>query len=309
MWTRRLLFAVCASFVGVGLGWVLAYPAGPSPSVFVRVCAVGLGSTVFGLAALTWVGRDDRRPLVSPTEFWQWIAALTGAWAVAEAVLLVLGAADVQAGRVVGLSVGQFVQYLTDSPTGRVGGAATAIAAALTIGAVVAYRRAGQTSAAAVLVVSGLALVVRPVTGHMSQQLFGSALGAVHVLAAALWLGGLVALIVAARTRSMWSVWLPRYSTLAWRCVWVLVVTGLVDAAVRLGGVSALLGTGYGRIVMAKIVALVGLLAVGWWWRRTWVPAASQHRVSADISVRRATGEVTLMALAFGLAAALATTA
>jgi putative copper resistance protein D len=91
--------------------------------------------------------------------------------------------------------------------------------------------------------------------------------------------------------------------------VCLLTLTGVVDAAVRLGGVSALTDTGYGRIVVAKAVMLAALLALGWWWRRTWVGRAAAHRMRADDSLRRATVEVVAMAVAFGLAAALATTA
>ncbi|NLG55427.1 MAG: copper resistance protein CopD [Rhodococcus sp.] len=306
--TRRLLIAVPAALCGVGLAWVLAHPAGPSPSAVVRVVTLGLGSTVFGLAALTWLGRDDRRPLLGAAEQWRWVAGLSGAWAVSEALLLVVSASDAHAGRLSGLSVDQFTTYLTGSGTGRVGLVVLVLTTALAVGAAIAYRCSADSAATAVLVSSGLALIVRPVTGHMSQQLLGSALGALHALAAALWCGALVALVLTAHSRGLWAVWLPRYSTLAWRCVWVLMLTGVIDALVKLGGVSALWTTGYGRIVAAKLVLLLVLLAAGWWWRRTWVPGAVAHRVSASSSTTRAIGEIAVMAVAFGLAAALATT-
>jgi putative copper resistance protein D len=73
--------------------------------------------------------------------------------------------------------------------------------------------------------------------------------------------------------------------------------------------VGALVDTGYGRIVLAKTAALLALGALGWWWRRTWVPAAGAHRMQAEDSLRRAVLEALAMAVAFGLAAALATTA
>jgi putative copper resistance protein D len=62
-------------------------------------------------------------------------------------------------------------------------------------------------------------------------------------------------------------------------------------------------------VILAKIVAIAMLVALGWWWRRTWVVASAAHRMSSDGSLRRAIGEVVFMAIAFGLAAALATTA
>ncbi|QNG20859.1 copper resistance protein CopD [Rhodococcus triatomae] len=305
---RRLLLAVPTSLIGVGLAWLLAHPAGPAPASVVRVLAVGLGSTVLGLTALAWIGRGDRRPLVEPARLWQLTAALSGAWAVTEIVLLGLGAADARAGAVSGLSVAQFSEYVTHSSTGRVGVLVVVLVVAISVASAVTYRRESAPSVVPVLVLGALALVVRPITGHMSQQFLGSALDAVHVLAAALWFGGLTALALTVRSRGAWSVWLPRYSTLAWRSVWVLTVTGVIDAVVKLGGVSPFWDTGYGRIVSAKILALAALLALGWWWRRSWLPDAESHRISAEVSARRATVEVVLMAVVLGLAAALATT-
>lgn len=53
----------------------------------------------------------------------------------------------------------------------------------------------------------------------------------------------------------------------------------------------------------------VALLGLGWWWRRSWVPVATDHRMTADSSLRRALIEVVVMAAVFGLAATLAVTA
>ncbi|WP_238071928.1 CopD family protein, partial [Rhodococcus zopfii] len=142
-----------------------------------------------------------------------------------------------------------------------------------------------------------------------AQQPLGSLLDAVHVLAAGLWVGVLVALALTVRSRGAWARLLPRYSTLAVWCVVALVATGVIDAAVRLGSVSALVDTGYGRIVLAKAVLLAGLVGVASWWRRTWVPAAAAHRATAEVSLRNAVLEVCASSVAFGLAAALATTA
>ncbi len=133
----------------------------------------------------------------------------------------------------------------------------------MTLIAAVAYRRSLPWPAAPVLALTGLALIARPIGGHMSQQTLGSLLDAAHVLAAATWFGMLTALALTARSRGAWASLLPRYSTIAWRCVWVLAATGLINAAVRLGGIAPLVTTGYGRVVLAKVVALAGLLAAG----------------------------------------------
>lgn len=304
-----LLFAVPTSFVGVACGWALARPQDSTPSGAVRALCLLLGSAVLGLAVLGWWARTDARPVAPAATVWRLSAALAGSWMLAEGVLLAMAAADAGGTPLSTLSVSRFGSYITEIGAGRVGLATLVCTAAITLWSGIAFRREGARIALPVLVVSALALVTRPVTGHMSQQAFGPVLDAVHALAAATWFGLLAALAVTLRSRSDWSTWLPRYSTVAWRCVWLLTATGVVDAAVRLGGVSPLFDTGYGRIVLAKVVVLTALLGLGWWWRRTWVVRAAAHRTSAEDSLRRAVLEVVAMAVAFGLAAALATTA
>lgn len=305
----RLLSTVLTALAGVGLAWLLATPDGPSPTSAVRVLAVGLGATVFGLAGWQWLQRDERRPALAPHLLWRATAAVAGAWVVAEVVLLILEAAETAGGSRFAVAPGTVVDFVRFVDAGRLGAVTVAAAAVVTVTAAVAYRRELPWPAAPVLALSGVGLIARPISGHMSQQALGSLLDAGHVLAAATWFGMLVALALTARSRGAWSVLLPRYSAIAWRCVWILAVTGIVDAAIRLGGIAPLVTTGYGRVVLAKVVALAALLWAGWWLRRTWVAPAAGHRIGADASLRRAVGESAAMAVAFGLAAALATTA
>lgn len=304
-----LLSTVLTALAGVGVAWLLATPDGPSPTSAVRVLAVGLGSTVFGLAGWQWLQRGDRRPALDPSLLWRTTAAAAGAWTVAEAVLVILEAAETEGRSRFAVAPGTVVDFVRLVGAGRLGAVTVACTAIVAVTAAVAYRRTLPWPAAPVLALSGLALIARPISGHMSQQTLGSLLDAGHVLAAATWFGMLVALALTARSRGAWSALLPRYSTVAWRCVWVLAATGVVNAAIRLGGITPLVTSGYGRVVLAKVVALAALLAAGWWLRRTWVTPAAAHRIGADASLRRAVCESAAMAIAFGLAAALATTA
>ncbi|NLE78962.1 MAG: CopD family protein [Rhodococcus sp.] len=306
---RVLLFAVPTGLVGVALAWWLAAPDGPGVSAFVRVLTLLLGSLTLGLGVLGWMGRDDRRPAASPDALWRYAAWTGGAWVLCEAILLTMTAAEVENVSATGMSVAQFAEFLTHATSGRIGVAAVVCAVAISAYAAFAFRSGRELPIMPVIALSALALVLRPVTGHMSQQVLGSALDAVHALAAATWIGVLAALAATLRSRGAWAAWLPRYSTLAWRCVWALTITGVIDAAVRLGSLTALYGTGYGRIVLAKSVTLIALLVLGWWWRRTWVDSAAAHRITADASLKRAVIEVIAMGIPFGLAAALATTA
>ncbi|MBC2641347.1 MULTISPECIES: CopD family protein [unclassified Rhodococcus (in: high G+C Gram-positive bacteria)] len=304
-----LLFAVPTALVGVACGWALAQPESPTPSSAVRALCLVLGSAVLGLAALCWWSRGDSRPLGRDDRLWRLSTAIAGAWMLAEAVLLAMTASEADALALSELSVGRFGAYVTEISAGRVDVAVLACTVAAIGWSAVAFRRSEARIPVPVLVLAALALVARPITGHMSQQVLGSVLDVVHALAAAVWFGLLAALGLMLRSRGDWSSWLPRYSSVAWRCVWLLTATGVIDAAVRLGGVTPLFDTGYGRIVLAKAVALAALLGLGWWWRRTWVGQASAHRISAEASLRRAIFEVVVMAVPFGLAAALATTA
>lgn len=301
-----LLTAGVGATAGVAAGWLLANPAASS---WVRALSLCVGATVLGLATLGVMVRDERRSPVAPGDVWRAIAGLGGLWVLTEVVQLVLQAADTTNVPVSRLGVSRFAEYLGSAGAGRIGVAALLCVLVCTLVAALAYRRSAAWPTVPVLVAAALALIARPVTGHMSQQTLGSLLDAAHALAAALWFGTLVALALTVRSRGAWARLLPRYSVLAVRCVAVLAATGIVDAAVRLGSVTALVDTGYGRIVLAKTLTLTALLALAWWWRRTWVPAAAAHRVTAEASLRNAVLEVAATSLAFGLAAALATSA
>ncbi|AOW93839.1 copper resistance protein CopD [Rhodococcus sp. WMMA185] len=304
-----LLLAVPTALVGVAFGWALAWPEGHDPASAVRAISLVLGSVVLGLAVLGWWSRTETRPFAQDARLWQLSTAIAAAWMLSEGLLLTMTASETDAESLLELSVGRFGQYVTEISAGRVGLAVFACTLAATVWSAVAFSYKDARSPMPVLVLAALALVARPITGHMSQQMLGSLLNVVHVLAAALWLGVLAALGLMLRSRGDWARWLPRFSNLAVWCVSLLAVAGVINAAVKLGGVSPLFNTGYGQIMLAKSLLLAALLGLGWWWRRTWVGQAAAHRISAEASLRRATFEVVAMAVVFGLAAVLATTA
>jgi len=95
-------------------------------------------------------------------------------------------------------------------------------------------------------------------------------LDAFHQLAAAVWVGGLVHLLVVALTpaeRSGEGVWsaarLQRFSAMALGAVAVLVLAGTGLTLGYVDGVHGLVGTAYGVMVLTKIVLLGGLLILG----------------------------------------------
>lgn len=84
-----------------------------------------------------------------------------------------------------------------------------------------------------------------------------------HLLAVAAWLGGLVALLTALyRTPDLPAAAVRRFSAVAFTSVVLLVATGVYQSWRQLGTWSALTGTGYGQLLLAKVALVAGLVGV-----------------------------------------------
>ncbi|GAB2525012.1 copper resistance D family protein [Nocardia heshunensis] len=297
-----LLLLIPVAWDGAAVAWVLAAGDPVQAEAPVRVMADCAGAAVLGLAALP---RLSER--LSPR--WRLLTILAAVWAALEFSMLVLEAGEVQGIPAGQLGAAQFGDFLTHVSGGQIGIALLLGTGTIAIYSAFGFRNPDRVTTDLVLVFAAVTLALRPITGHMSQQTLGSVLAALHALAACAWFGTLLALALTVRTRGEWAVLLPRFSNWALPLVITVTVTGVINGLVRLGGVTPLVTTGYGRILLAKTVLVVALLALGWWWRRTWVPRAADHRIPADGSLRRAIVEVLVMALVFGLAGTLAVTA
>ncbi|GAA4984144.1 copper resistance protein CopC [Streptomyces hyderabadensis] len=82
----------------------------------------------------------------------------------------------------------------------------------------------------------------------------------VHLLATAVWLGGLTALILTLRATAD-AATIARFSRVALASVCVLVTTGVYQSWRGLGSWQALTGTTYGRLLLVKVVLVAVLLA------------------------------------------------
>ena len=129
-----------------------------------------------------------------------------------------------------------------------------------------------------------------------------------HVLFAAIWLGGLVTLIVIKSTLGggrLVTV-LERYSSIALICFIVVAASGYVNAELRVGSLAQL-ATPYGILVLIKVAALVALGLFGVVQRRVLI-----GRLKAGGSRSTfwwiVTAELAFMGIASGVAAALART-
>lgn len=130
-----------------------------------------------------------------------------------------------------------------------------------------------------------------------------------HVLFAAIWLGGLVTLIVARRTLDAGRLVpvLERYSSLALIAFIVVAASGYVNAELRVGTLAQL-ATPYGILVLVKVAALGALGVFGVMQRRILIGRlkAGGKRSTFWWIV---TAELAFMGIASGVAAALARTA
>lgn len=132
-----------------------------------------------------------------------------------------------------------------------------------------------------------------------------------HVLAASLWVGGLVAVVALAAAHGPdraagLATAVPRFSRLALVCWLVLAVTGTVNALTRIAP-GALFTSYYGGLLLAKAGALLALGAFGALHRQRTVPAASRGEPRALL--RLGGVEILLMLATVGLAVALGRTA
>ncbi|WP_055613966.1 copper resistance CopC/CopD family protein [Streptomyces phaeochromogenes] len=97
-----------------------------------------------------------------------------------------------------------------------------------------------------------------------------------HLLAVAVWLGGLSTLLVALyRAPSIEPAAVHRFSRIAFGSVAVLAATGIYQSWRQLGSWSAFTGTSYGQLLLVKIGLVVVLVGIAWISRR-WTARLSQ---------------------------------
>jgi copper transport protein len=115
-----------------------------------------------------------------------------------------------------------------------------------------------------------------------------------HLLAMAVWLGGVLLLLAGERDAA-------RFSRLAVVCFPVLAVTGIYLAYRQSGALGALPGTVFGRLLLVKAAVVAGIAGLAWFSRR-----AVQRRGSPRGTVA---GEAFLGVAVLGVTAALVNTA
>lgn len=85
-----------------------------------------------------------------------------------------------------------------------------------------------------------------------------------HLLAAGLWLGGLVSLLIVVKAVTPEAAFIAatRFSRLGIACVITIAVTAAIQAWYLIGTIAALTGTAYGLVALGKFALLVSLIAI-----------------------------------------------
>ena len=200
--------------------------------------------------------------------------------------------------------------FLQQTEIGQAWLATTLAAAALTV---LSFAVRNQGVVLAMAVATTLALIPMALQGHSGDEAsHDSAISAiwVHIVFAALWLGGLlvIAIVSFAVDKKRLGDLVARYSSIALVSFVAVAVSGYVSAQIRVGTIENLLSP-YGILVLVKVAALGALGLFGVVYRRYFIA-----RLSGDEGRRRwfwwlVVAEVGFMGLASGVAAALARTA
>lgn len=312
---------------GSGSGTVTETAYGLARGLSYAAISLAVGGVVFLL--LCWLpslGRDEES--ASRDAFYRrlraalWIAAGVGALAAAAQIVL----EGAEAAGVSGFSAltETIVKETLETHFGTIWG--FAFVAWIVFAALVPFVL--RTRARALALVPLVYLVLCPALGgHASTQSpvgLNFPVNVVHVGAMAVWLGGLATLLFvlpaatraaatpAARARLLAGP-LARFSNIALAAVALIMATGLIQAYVYVRHLGDLLSTGYGRAVLAKFLLLLAVIAVAAYNRRRSVPRLEaiaergEAPGGAGLMLRRALrGEVALLVVVLGVAAALA---
>ena len=207
-------------------------------------------------------------------------------------------------------SGGAFISFLADVDAGRRGALTVLVAAAVTCLCFAATSQR-SVSLAAVLALAGLfPLALNSHAAGSGSHPDSTVTVVMHMGAAAVWLGGLVAVVILRRSLGPDRVAavVRRYSTLALGAFVALAVTGFLAAWAGVGSLDGL-ASPYGIIIAAKCVAFVVLGLIGAL-HRTWVIRRLDVNPGGGALTLTvlAVAELAVMGAASGMAAALART-
>ena len=274
-------------------------------------------TTLFGVAAFPLYALGGGAEPVAWTRRWRRLGGLCLWGALLSGLGWFLFAAATMSGEAAAmLDPAALKSVLVDTPFGGLWAARLALVLAMLA---VLTRPSGRAAGPLAAILSGLLLASLAFTGHAQAE--EGAAGAMHVLAdaahlltAGVWIGGLFALaFLAGRDGApgepdLGGV-LSNFSGMAYSAVAVLALTGVANSLFVLGGPSALVTTGYGRLLSVKLALFGAMLALAAA-NRFWISPAL-GRAQPDRAVwlarlkRHVLGEQILAALVLGAVAEL----
>ncbi|TDD46298.1 copper resistance protein CopD [Nonomuraea terrae] len=316
-------FGVCAVLAAVAASTLTAQdavPGIPMPGVvvtyglpIVRVLLDVAAVAVVGLSLLPKLLGFDDPERTEPVMLRVRPLAVTAAWAWAICALLtiVFQTAELNPGSVP--TFGMIAAYVDDVGTGQglLFSAACALAAA-GIG-LMAVRFGEKVPAELRIIVALFGLLPIPVTGHAVDSVWHDPIMIsmeIHVMGAAAWTGGLVALAAfVAPHRDLLAVALPKFSRIATVCLLLVGLSGLITGLSTMAltpGVTlpdAIVTSPYGQLVVVKTALVALLVPLAAHIRFRLLPAIRQRRATALVGW--AVAEVSVMGLAYGVAVAI----
>jgi len=125
------------------------------------------------------------------------------------------------------------------------------------------------TAILAAALVGSLAFAGHAIGGQGSEAIVHPTADVLHLVAATAWVGTLLPLAVLLEAARRGGAWLAvaraailRFSTLGIASVGTLIVTGVINTWYLVGSVAALIGSDYGRLLIAKIALFFGMVAI-----------------------------------------------
>ncbi|NHU85055.1 bifunctional copper resistance protein CopD/cytochrome c oxidase assembly protein [Kocuria sp. JC486] len=284
-------------------------------------------------------GTPQEHPLF--TRLLQLAGATSVVWTVAAAVVVVFTYAEVSGVRLSASAAytQQLISFVTDIPTGQALGVGVIVAAVVTT---FVFGLRSLLGLLLTMALADIALVTMALNGHSAGG--DDHMGAVnslglHLLGVCAWAGGLIALAwlspllagdrsrarlpIGARTRRasdaqhaaqgrevpLVAVVLSRFSNVALWCFVLVLASGVINAAVRIGTVAQLTSA-YGTLVIVKLVLTLALGVAGYVHRRAVIPALVADKVSGRRAVWQIIiGELAIMGGLIGVAVALGNSA
>lgn len=203
----------------------------------------------------------------------------------------------------------QLGRFIVETEVGRTWLITTIAGAALTV---LTFAVRSWTATFFVALLAAASLVPMGTQGHSGEEAFHhEAMTALilHIIAAAVWLGGLLLIVIVRplQSRDDTVATVARYSSIALAAFVVVAVSGTVRAAIGLQDWSALISP-YGAILGVKILALVALGLFGAWYRTRLIGKMRMQDAATRAFWTLIAFELVLMGVASGAAAALART-